>query len=253
MSDLPEMYLPLYRFFRSEFNQARRSGFDFMRKTPDTTVWRKIRVYNEVDDTTRESFCDFAARRATLQHAWIVGLPRFEIDMNQFEAVVVYERSIFNDPDLASVSMLRMLRMFPSPEGVPYEQPDKLWKLAHSTVDVKTPEIKRAVKQALGAFAVSRPRKILSTGGTAYPCVHDGTAFEVRLHWNRHTQLGYRVHIPALGGGEDDSVSYETSVGLGYGEWDFLTADNLAESMNHFVEVVRRSLALPKRILATMG
>jgi hypothetical protein len=256
MAEIPHTHGRLYDFFRAEMDAARAGGFDLARRIPDTNVWASLRLHDTGSDAVRELFYDYAARSATSWYGWIAGLPRLEHEASRYEPLFQRLTELRAQPELTSVPLLRMLRGAPATttyKGAQIELPKALIDRANAVTGAKAPELRKAVKQAFGTLGLSRARN--DGGGCwGYRCTHGDTAFLVNIDYGgRYAQLRYDAKIPALGGEHLlDRLIYETTLGLGRGDWNFLTVDNLDESMRVLIDVVRRSVELPARILASV-
>lgn len=125
----------------------------------------------------------------------------------------------------------------------------ELFNYALSVRGAKAPELRKGVEGILGLIGLIRVEK--HGGGIyIYHCKLEGNDFQVWVNYGgRSAQLCYTVSLPEF---KDVhplcQFRFESALGFGHGNWDFITEENFDDSMQILREAVRYSVALPDRI-----
>ncbi len=129
--------------------------------------------------------------------------------------------------------------------------PQAWFDYATSIQSVKAAELRKAVKLAFRALDLQKVEKM--GGGTLkYVCRVEAQEIEVDIDYGgRSAQLRYQVTPAQLRGrGVFGWLTLERSLGLGAGDWDRITEDNLAASLEALCDCVRYAASLPARVEA---
>lgn len=135
----------------------------------------------------------------------------------------------------------------PSPEFA--NLPSEVIQRAESIRPTKATEIRREITsvfaQQFKAKAENR-----QGGNWLYSCEYQGRLFQVHIDYaGRSAQLRYHLSFDDISADIlARRLSYEGLLGLGYGEWDFVTADNLSESVLLLVELVQLLVTIPEKL-----
>ena len=120
---------------------------------------------------------------------------------------------------------------------------------AASVSGVKLPALRKQVRDVCASLLLAKPSKD-GGGYWVYAGVLDGSRVEVTIDYaGRHSQLRYEVAVvstqPTL---SFKRAGFEVALGAGFGQWDFIVEENLADSMLLLSECVRFVAALSKRL-----
>jgi hypothetical protein len=120
-----------------------------------------------------------------------------------------------------------------------------LEEYAKSVPGIKADEIRKHVRTKLGSFLGGEPSN-LGGGEWEYAGLISGTRVAVTIDYGGWHQFRYHCSIESR---TSDVVipnfGYEMALGVGLGDWDFLTTDNIDESMKLLVELVEYAGSLP--------
>jgi len=134
----------------------------------------------------------------------------------------------------------------PSPEFA--NTPVEVLERARAIQPTNARDIRKAVKQSFQERYGARPEN-LGGGDWRYAGVHRGRSFVVSIDYGGWDQLRYEVEYEDVPTNlRAKRLSYERLVGAGLGHWDFLTADNLQESVTLLCTLLEALVELPDKL-----
>jgi len=249
----------LTAFLQAELKRESDSGFSRFTAIPDTWVQSTLAYWNGLAAFDRSECLECLAALGARAIGPALGHPDAGAVSHPFKSRLDQERNALHNNDLRfmSVPILRALISTVKMErhrGVPSSVPERWFDHATSIRSVKAPELRRAVKIALQSLDLQSIDK-LGGGDFKYLCRIDGLEAEVLIDYGgRLAQLRYQV-IPAQlhGRGAFGWLTLERSLGLGFGDWDRITEDTLAASMDALCDCVRYAATLPSRLGAWLA
>ena len=245
---------------REQFEAEERDGFGRLSVIPDTQVWRFLHYYRTLD----------AAEAVRLKVALALrGAARFVPSDAQ-----VY-RSQPPDPALGrcndatqrlgtewKFNSLKLLKMTAGwvrskhprakAEMRHVHVPDEIIQWIEGMDTCKAPELRKLVKLALHSrFGL----KAENNGGGVWIYKHPANSqpFSVEIDyggtWGQ--QLRYEIHIESpLVSRSVRGVRYESLMGIGGGDWDFITTGNADQSIAALCDLIDHTVRLVDRVFA---
>jgi hypothetical protein len=237
------------KFVRAELDKVAARDFDLLRRIPSTTTWRIVDYVSALAPSERnellESFADisvfhFLRYRDPNLHAYKTG----HVAYRQFVETVAQM------PDLqckyCSAFELRMILKYRDSAEPP---PDEVIRRATSIAATNAREIRKAIKAAF-SDRFHATAENCGGGDWVYHCSFNARAFDVDIDYGGQVdQLRYGVFYsdPATGM-ETRLLTYEGMLGMGHGCWDYVTAQNLSESVTVLCQLVEELVVIPERL-----
>lgn len=243
----------LEQLIRSVLDAEIASDYRSIRRVPSTYTWKILDYVSALESGERDSLLEaFAANGVFLLS------PDRDPKLHAYQSGhSAYRRFVEAMPKLfgwkyADVRFLRgilgdLRSKNPSPEFA--NVPSEVIQRAESIRPTKATEIRREIKnmfaQQFKAKAENR-----QGGNWRYSCEYQGRLFQVNIDYaGRTAQLRYHLSFDDISTGiRARQLSYEGLLGLGHGEWDFVTADNLSESVLLLVELVQQLATIPEKL-----
>jgi hypothetical protein len=127
--------------------------------------------------------------------------------------------------------------------------PDEVIRRAGAIRPTTAGEIRKVVKRAFAERFDARCENF-GAGTWKYFGRHGGRDFMVAIDYGgRIDQLRYEVEYDHAGTGlHPRRLCYEGLLEVGLGDWDYLTADNLEDSIALLCELVRELVEIPERV-----
>jgi hypothetical protein len=240
-------------YVRGLIDREAENGWTRLRRVPSTYTWKMIDYVSALPDARRGSLFDAFAANAL--HAFEPGRPP---GLHAYQSGHVEYRAMVEAlPRMPGFDYLdaRMLRAIlgdlrsanPSPQFQSFP-PDVIAR-AEAIRPTSAGEIRKAVKQVFGERFGAKPED-RKGGNWRYAGEHAGRPFTAHIDYGgRGDQLRYHVafdderlglHVRA--------VHFEGLIGMGHGQWDFVTADNLAESIALLADFVAELVTIPSRL-----
>jgi hypothetical protein len=243
----------LEQLVRSILDAEMASDYRSIRRVPSTYTWKILDYVSGLESGERDSLWEaFAANGVFLLSP--DRDPKLHVYQSGHSA---YRRFVEAMPKLfgwkyADVRFLRgilgdLRSKNPSPEFA--NLPLEVIQRAESIHPTKATEIRREIKnvfaQQFKAKAENR-----QGGNWLYSCEYQGRLFQVDIDYGgRSAQLRYHLSFDDISVGiRARHLSYEGLLGLGHGDWDFVTADNLSESVLLLVELVEQLVTIPEKL-----
>ncbi|MEP7216461.1 MAG: hypothetical protein ABI782_09425 [Anaerolineaceae bacterium] len=233
------------------------AGWAFVRGVPSTTTWQTVDYLRSLTPSRRANLCQaflgnalylFDKERDPNLHAAKANHPEFRVFLEARNQVF--------DWRYQNVRALRTIlgdQMGKRPTPALANTPKEVLDRARDIRPTSANEIRKVVKEAFALRYGARPRK-LDGGEWQYECLGLGRRFRVSIDYGGWDQLRYSVDheegSPAIWG---HRLTYEQIVGAGLGHWNFLTADNLAASVNLLCALVDRLVAIPDELAHHAG
>lgn len=241
-------------YIRAAIRREHDANWARLRRIPSTYTWRVIDYVASLDAAARERlFESFAsnglhlldpARDASL-HRGRSGDP----DYAAFRDGVLR----LSGPAYYDARMLRMIladvrSSRPSPELA--DTPPEVLRRAETITPVKVTDIRKALKPRLAERFGAKAQK--ESGGVWHYVGGRSAGREFRL-WTdfggMSDQLRYEISYDEERTGiHARRLTYEGLLGFGFGHWDFVTAENLEESLALLCEFIEELVALPERL-----
>ena len=232
------------------------SDFSLLRRVPSTRTWTSIDVFLALPAERRVRLIEALSARGV--DVLRPGRPRLGVAALESPAREEFDRFL---NALASANTdgrywdVRTLRSFLADARSPHPElyvPEETIRRAEAIRPTKATEIRKVVKEVVGRRFAARAEK----GGGAdwrYHGTCEGVPFILWIDCGgRSDQLRYAVSVTDEAAGIPlMRVSYENLLGFGLGGWDFVTQDNLQESVELLCELVRRVVAIPSAIAST--
>jgi len=240
---------------RGEIAREEAAGYARLRRIPSTYTWRIIDYVSSLPQPRRHALFDAFAANALLvvdptRHVGLHGsavnddFAAFQKGVQRLAGPEYYDARMLR----AILGDLRSKR--PSPEF--QSLPPEVIQRAETIVPTSAAEIRKAFKSIMGERFGATPEK--ASGGV--------------WHYVGGTSGGRPFRLWIDYGGQSDQLRYELSVddernrftarrlnlekllGFGHGNWDFLTAGNLHESLALLVDLITDVVELPERLTA---
>lgn len=163
-----------------------------------------------------------------------------------------YEEVLSAPTERVAVRLLRGMlasRQSDGPQGPLAQLPEALAARAAAIRPTSAAEIRQAVNLAFGSRFNGTAEK-QGAGVWLYHCRFDGCPFSVLIDYGGQIdQLRYSVQVEDRESGlHCRMLSYENLLGLGFGRWDEVTADNLEQSVDLLSDLVGKILTFPRRL-----
>ncbi|MGE4095898.1 MAG: hypothetical protein AB7G75_34225, partial [Candidatus Binatia bacterium] len=244
----------ILQFIQTMIEQEVASGYARVRQIPSTTTWRTIDYLNSLSPTRRRTLLTAFATRG-------VRLLRPDLDPQSYtsptsqEALLRFADECLRIPDFEGKYLgARLLRgIFAAVRTEPSSEP-----LAHVSAAVlqratmvqptKSTAVRKIVKQMFTERFKVRAENF-GGGNWNYFGEYDGQPFKVMIDYGgRSEQLRYWLFYEHKNTGiRAHMLTYEGLLGLGFGHWDFVTADNLQQSISLLCDLLTDLLALPQK------
>lgn len=241
----------LLAFFQSEIEAECAGDFPRLGPVPDTTVQRNIQFFKTLDGAERAEFVECLALLAYANHRFVVDAPAVDHKGHPFfnrwrEATLGYMGDEF-----IGIPILRaMVAQYKTDlaRGKESTVRPELVQYAASMESVKAPVLRKAVKGAFEALNCTDVEKF-EGGVYIYHCTVDGKPVQVWIDYaGSYAQLRYHVALPGFASYPFNCFRLETALGFGFGDWNTVTVDNLAPSLQLLCQFVEYAATLPDRI-----
>jgi hypothetical protein len=243
----------LHTFLRGEFDAEAQSSFARLKRVPDTHVQKFLDYYRSLNAADQDDLADASTLWGALHLAGPAG------DGHGFDAKTRsawerwrYERVMMTSYRYQSVSELRACvaqAKMDRANGKPPTVPKELEEYAASIRSVKAPDLRKHVRPVMESLLNARPAK-MGGGEWVYDGTLDGSRVRVGIDYGgRLAQLRYSVGVlsakPPVAFAR---AGFETVLGAGFGDWDFIVEENVNDSMLLLSELVRYVAELPRRL-----
>jgi hypothetical protein len=257
----------LLAFFRSEFEAEERSGFARLKRVPDTHVQTTLRYFFSLPPEDRAAFIDCSAHWAHSQFGFVSKINSEQSGMLSLEGVESALRASQLDhtkhpffPRWLITNIPLRFRTHPGipifrtvvaqykidkQRGVPSGLSEELFRFAESVKSIKAPELRKRVRGALKDVGYHKKDEL-----GFYCCNWGGQEFKVDVDFGgRNAQLRYSVLPPELKNVPlFVQLCFERALGMGLGDWDFITEENVDDVFLLFQDLVKYAVNLPRRI-----
>jgi hypothetical protein len=139
------------------------------------------------------------------------------------------------------------------PQGLFSRLPDTTVRRAESIRPTNASQIRKEVKRHF-TERFDATIENMGAGNWLYEGSHSGRPFSVLIDYGgMGDQLRYSVQISDSSTGiHTKTLNYETFLGVGFGRWDFVTADTLPNDIPLLCEFIQELVGLPDQ-LASLG
>ena len=245
---------------REEFEKEERNGFPLFSLTPDTCVWRFLHYYRTLDPATAARLKLALAGRGA---AWFVppntqslGSQTSDPTLERCHAATqrLYAEWKFNSLKLLKMTVGWVRSEHPRAKAAMQHVhvPEEVVQWIEGLTTCKAPELRKLVKLALQARFGLKPE---NSGGGVWLYKHPANSqpFSVEIDyggtWGQ--QLRYEIQI-------DDAqlplrfrgVRYESLLGVGGGDWDFITTGNADQTVALLCDLIEHTVDLVRRVSA---
>lgn len=227
------------------------SGWKLLRAVPSTFTWKAVDYVSGLPEATRAALFEaFSANSLFLfeplpdpsLHAYKAEHPEYWAFVNALPGIW--------DWKYVGVRMLKMLARDPSRLSSKRFRnvPSAVAERARTIRPAKAAEIRVSLREAFVKRFDCR-YKNLGGGTWLYQCVYGNQPFDVTVDYGKMAeQLHYEVAFESADSSlRARELSYERMLGFGFGEWDSVTADNLAEKTKLLCRLLIRLAELPER------
>jgi hypothetical protein len=237
----------LLAFFRAEFTSEERAGFARLKRVPDTYVRARLRHYQSLPPTERESFIDCCAHWAHRLYGFVIQAPEIDHTKHPFFHRWNDVFALFHFGSTETVPILRTKvgqYNLDKRRGVPSRVSEEEFRFAESVKSVKAPELRKRVRAALTKVGYQRKGEL-----GEYCCNWDGQEFKVHVDFgSRVAQLRYWIFLPNFHDDYPQQFCFERALGMGFGDWNYIVEENVDDVFCLFEELVTYAIDLPRRI-----
>ena len=243
----------LHRFLQHELEAEAAEGFPRLRRVPSVRVRQFLDYFASLTPSGQAELVEAASLFGATGLAHQLGLTSGLPDVQQAAAwkgwtniAVQTGYRYWSIPQLrtAAAQVKVDRRLGRASIGIPKE----VAELAESVRGIKAPALRAAVKAALGELLGVRPRNE-GAGEWTYAGSLHGTDVVVSVDYGgRHAQLSYQVAATLVGSELRVLGGLERCVGVGFGDWDYIVEENLANSMDLLCQLVDWEIGLPRRL-----
>jgi hypothetical protein len=224
--------------------------FARLRRVPSTYTWRCLDHLQTIARARQDRLFNDIAERAPV-HLGLVPPPA---KWQSSELARFYDEVLQTPSPHISSRLLRGMvasMRTDGPQGFFSNLPQEMTNKADSIRPTTAAKIRKDVKREFGEhFGAST----LNTGGGTWVYKGEslGRPFSVLLDYGgRGDQLRYYVQLSdAATGLSTRTLSYEVLLGMGFGQWDFVTADGQLENVQLLRELIQELVALPDQLMA---
>jgi len=239
---------------RADIAREETGTYARLRRIPSTHTWRIIDYVSSLPEPRRHALFDVFAQNALFcldPSRDVAGHPARSGDA-AYAAFLEGMRRL-SGPEYYDARMLRAIlgdirSSRPSPQF--QSLPPDVIRRAEAIAPTTAPEIRKVVKPAMADRFGAKPEKASGgewhyVGGTS-----DGRPFGLWIDYGgRSDQLRYELtYDDARTGISARRLNYEKLLGFGQGNWDFVTAANLQESIALLCDLIDELVALPERL-----
>lgn len=238
---------------RSWIEAEAAADWAFVRRVPSTYTWKSVDYLRRLAPERRGDLFDafvtnalffFDPSRAAGLHPGTAKHPEFLAMIDSLPLTWSWEYENVR----ALRAMLAEQKSAGGDAGPPV--PQEILERASAIRPTNSREIRSEVMKAFSERFGARPEKF-GGGVWRYAGTHGQHSFVVTIDYGGWDQLRYEVdYFDGQADMQVTKANYERLVGAGLGHWNFLTADNLHESVELLVELVGRLVTLPDRLLA---
>lgn len=237
-------------YCRGALRREATSNFGRLRRIPSTFTWRAVDYVSSLGDPERQRLFETLARRGLVRLFTALPPPPDDPDDRAFRDGVLRR----SGPEYYDARMLRAIlgdlrSSRPSPELL--QTPPEVIRRAASITPTSAAEIRKSMKAVLAERFGATPHN--ETGGVWHYRGGRSAGREFRLsvdYGGRSDQLRYDIsYDDERSGIRARRLTYEGLLGFGLGQWDFVTAGNLNESIALLCELVEEMVGLPDRLL----
>jgi hypothetical protein len=237
-------------FVRAIILKEAETAFARLRRVPSTYTWRCVEHLQTLAPPRQEKFFDDIADRAPV----FLGLEPPPTKWQSPEMAKFYDEVLQSPSQHISARLLRGMaaaKRTDGPQGLFSNLSDALVRQADSirptTASRIRKDVERELEEHFGATAHN-----LGGGSWIYKGRHSGRPFSVMIDYGgRVDQLRYYVQLSdASTGLKTRTLNYETLLGLGFGQWDFVTADSQLENVRLLRELIQELVLIPDELVA---
>jgi hypothetical protein len=232
-------------FVRDAIEREAASGWARLRRVPSTDTWKSIDYVVALDPGPRAALFEAFAWNALYffgrgrQSAHATGYLEYRRMVDAMPRI--WRWQYLNARTLRRTIGDRRAGRPPAYHDIPDEVIRRAEAIQPTTAGDVRKVVKRAFAERFGARCENR-----GGGGWKYFGRHGGRDFVVAIDYGGlGDQLRYEVeYVDAASGLHPQRLCYEWLLGVGLGNWDFVTADNLEDSIALLCELVE----IPERV-----
>jgi len=237
-------------FVKALLLQEAAAGFARLRRVPSTYTWRCLDHLATLGRSRQERLFDDLAARAPI----LLGLAPIPPSWQSLEMARFYDGVLQTPSPHVSARLLRGMAAAmrcDGPRGLFANLPEALVQRADAIRPTTASQIRKEVKREFAQHLQATAQNI-GGGNWIYQGESRGRPFAVLLDYGgRGDQLRYYVQLAdAATGIRTRTLNYEGLLGMGFGQWDFVTADSQSENIQLLRELIEELAALPNRLLA---
>jgi hypothetical protein len=246
----------VFQFIRHEFTKEKESGFSRLKRVPDTYVLKFLDYFGSLESQDQLALEDALAVRSLhyffppsdtepFNPTWNA-IPAFQQYMQAM--VLMGDWKYWGAHDLKRVASPNLHKI----RGMSMEVPEEIVQLGSTLRPVKAGELRKRIKSA---FTHLYSATLTNHGGGVW--LYEGCLGSSELaveidYGGRGHQLRYAVTVetccrPIV----LRRLSFESLLGAGSGWWNYITEDNLDQSISVLGEFVSYLAELPSRLPAS--
>jgi hypothetical protein len=240
----------LIRFVRALIQKETTQDFPRLRRVPSTYTWRCLDHLQTIGRSRREQLFDHIAERAPVH----LGLQPPPAKWQSPETARFYDEVLQKPSPHIPARLLRGMvasMRTDGPQGYFSSLPESVIRRADTIHPTTASKIRGDVKSEFGQHFGATGQN-LGGGNWLYTGESRGRPFSVLVDYGgRGDQLRYFVQFSdAVTGLKTKTLSYEGLLGMGFGQWDFVTADSQLEDIKLLCELIGELVAIPDQLAA---
>ena len=243
----------LRTFVAERINHEASSGWSRLRRVPSTYTWRILDYLAGLEENRRVPLFE-----ASVSKALYLFDPDRDPALHPYKAGhPEYRRMVDSLPQLwrweyADVRALRSILadIRSDRSSAPFATtPESVVRRAESIRPTNAAAIRKVMRKEL-AERFGAGAENFGGGVWLYSGTHHERRFKLSVDYGgRSDQLRYEIEYhDSTTGLHAKRLSYEQLLGVGFGHWDFVTADNLQESVSLLGDFVAELVNIPERL-----
>lgn len=242
----------LRKLILAELDRLSEQRFAKLRRIPSTDTWKTVDYVSSLGESERgELFQAFASNGLSLFEFAGHPLATAYSDAPAFKRMLEWMPLHFDWKHEGARYLRAALadRKSARPLGIGVGMPEVIVRAAEAIRPTTSVKIRKAIHEALRARYGAQAEN-LGGGNWIYQCTDAHQPFSLSIDYGgRDDQLRYSVFYEHADSGiRAVHLSYERMLGMGFGNWDFVTEDNLNESVMTLCDLVSDLVRIPSRI-----
>lgn len=252
MTEANESVLDIFSFLKNEFSIERESRFSLLKKVPDTLVFGFLDYFESLGVSEQDEFAEAIAYRSLQfffsKNEIADAMPQADDTAFQRHFPAILHIAFNKYEDARSLRLLATVAKSDELWTTIPKPPEEFLRYAASIGPVRAVEMRKQIKSAFGQRFGA---KVSNLGGGVwlYECNFANSTVEIEIDFGGRDQLRYEVTISShLRQITLERLRYEVLLGAGLGFWNFLTEENVDQSLELLCEFVAYLTNLPERL-----